>query len=122
MNSHKTFANVPNYAAILWDNDGVLVDTERLYFQAMREMFAGAGIPLTVELYFEYFLSRSKGTSTSAFAHGLSEADIATMQGSRNERYQQMLEQECITMNGVRETLSILRSHFVIGIVTSSRR
>ena len=118
----STDSNVPSYAVILWDNDGVLVDTERWYFQATREAFAGAGIDLTGELYFEYFLSRSRGTSTFASAQGLSEAEITAMQASRNERYQQMLEQECITMDGVRETLALLRPHFVMGIVTSSRR
>lgn len=118
----KTHSDLPNYAAILWDNDGVLVDTERWYFQATREVFAGVGIDLTVELYFEYFLSRSGGTSHLASARGLSEADIAAMQGARNERYLRMLEQELITIVGVRETLALLRPHFVMGIVTSSRR
>ena len=122
MDACRTHSEVPHYAAILWDNDGVLVDTERWYFQATREVFAGVGIDLTVGLYFEYFLSRSKGTSRFASAHGLSEADIAGMQGSRNERYLQMLEQERITIVGVRETLAVLRPHFVMGIVTSSRR
>ena len=121
MDSRRQYSDVPNYAVILWDNDGVLVDTERWYFQATREVFAGAGIDLTVELYFEYFLLRSRGTSTFASTHGLSEADITAMQGARNERYLQMLEEECITMDGVRETLAILRPHFAMGIVTSSR-
>ena len=40
----------------------------------------------------------------------------------RNERYQRLLEQEPITIAGVRETLQALRPHFVMGIVTSSRR
>ena len=122
MESFKTYSDVPDYAVILWDNDGVLVDTERWYFQATREVFAGVGIDLTVELYFEYFLSRSRGTSRFASAHGVSQADIAEMQDARNERYLQMLEQEWITIVGVRETLAILRPHFVMGIVTSSRR
>lgn len=118
----KTDSDVPNYGAILWDNDGVLVDTERWYFQATREVFAGVGIDLTIELYFEYFLSRSGGTSHLASARGLSEADIAAIQAARNERYLQMLEQELITIVGVRETLAALRPHFVMGIVTTSRR
>lgn len=122
MDSRKTDSDPPHYAAILWDNDGVLVDTERWYFQATREAFAAVGIDLTPELYFEYFLSRSHGTSTFASAQGLSEADIAAMSASRNERYLQMLEQESITMDGVRETLAVLRPHFKMGIVTSSRR
>jgi HAD superfamily hydrolase (TIGR01509 family) len=107
---------------ILWDNDGVLVDTERWYFQATREIFAGVGIELTGELYFEYFLSRSGGTSKFASLHGLSDTDIAERQDARNERYRQMLEQERITIAGVRETLARLRPHFVMGIVTSSHR
>jgi HAD superfamily hydrolase (TIGR01509 family) len=122
VDSRRTDADIPHYAAILWDNDGVLVDTERWYFQATQEVFAGAGIELTPELYFEYFLSRSKGTSTFAAAQGLSEADIAAMSASRNERCRQMLEQESITLDGVRETLARLRPHFRMGIVTSSRR
>jgi len=122
MVSQNTSSDIPSYAAILWDNDGVLVDTERWYFQATQEAFAEAGIDLTVEHYFEYFLSRSRGTSRFGSAHGLNEADIATVQDARNERYRQLLEQEGITIAGVRETLEILRPHFVMGIVTSSRR
>src|SRR5690349_14393675 len=32
--------------ALLWDNDGVLVDTEGLYFQATREVLASVGVEL----------------------------------------------------------------------------
>lgn len=110
------------YGAILWDNDGVLVDTERWYFQATREVFAEVGVDLTLELYFEYFLSRSGGAWHLASARGLSEVDIATLRRDRNERYEGLLEKESITIIGVRETLQALRPHFVMGIVTSSRR
>ena len=82
VNFRKTYSDVPHYAVILWDNDGVLVDTERWYYQATREVFAAVGIDLTVELYFERFLSRSRGTSTFASVQGLREADIAAMQAS----------------------------------------
>jgi HAD superfamily hydrolase (TIGR01509 family) len=118
----KTDSGIPNYGAILWDNDGVLVDTERWYFQATREVLAEVGVDLTVELYFEYFLSRSGGAWHLASARGLNEADIVAIRGARNERYLRMLEQELITIEGVRETLAELRPHFVMGIVTSSRR
>ena len=33
--------------AIFWDNDGVLVDTERLYFLATQQTLATVGVPLT---------------------------------------------------------------------------
>jgi HAD superfamily hydrolase (TIGR01509 family) len=120
--SDKFLDDVSDYAVILWDNDGVLVDTERWYFESTREVFSKVEIDLTVELYFEYFLSRSRGTSQFASAHGLSEVNTAAIQDARNELYQQMLEHESITIVGVRETLTILQPHFMMGIVTSSRR
>ncbi|MBK5102439.1 MAG: hypothetical protein JJE15_15875 [Desulfobacteraceae bacterium] len=36
--------------AILWDNDGVLVDTEELYFSATRDVLSKVGIDLTRDL------------------------------------------------------------------------
>ena len=72
-------AETPDYAVILWDNDGVLVDTERLYFQATREAFARVGVDLTEKLFLEYFLLQSEGTSKFGLANGLSEAGIAEL-------------------------------------------
>ncbi len=38
---------------ILWDNDGVLVDTEGLYFRATQEVLRTVGVPLTAEQFKE---------------------------------------------------------------------
>jgi HAD superfamily hydrolase (TIGR01509 family) len=111
-----------DYGAILWDNDGVLVDTERWYFEATREVLAKVGVSLTIQLYFEHFLVRSGGAWHLAAAAGASEPEIAALRAERNARYQRLLETEAIMMSGVRETLEALRPHFAMGIVTSSRR
>ena len=37
------------YRYIFWDNDGVLVDTERYYLQASREALARVNIELSNE-------------------------------------------------------------------------
>ena len=37
--------------AVIWDNDGVLVDTEELYFKATREVLSEIGVDLTAELF-----------------------------------------------------------------------
>ncbi len=110
------------YGAILWDNDGVLVDTERWYFQATREILADVGVDLTLPLHFEHFLASDNGTAHLLAERGLAESDIEALRQTRNERYQRLLEQESLTIVGVRETLQALRPHFVMGIVTSSRR
>lgn len=112
----------PAYGAILWDNDGVLVDTERWYFQATREVLAEVGVDLTLPLYFEHFLASDNGTAHLLAERGLDETEIEALRRTRNGRYQHLLEQESLTIAGVRETLQALRPHFVMGIVTSSRR
>jgi HAD superfamily hydrolase (TIGR01509 family) len=112
----------PKYRAILWDNDGVLVDTERWYFNATHEVMAEIGIELTPALYFEHFLASSGGTWHLAAARGLTEAEIDVLRSKRNVRYLEHLDREALPITGVRETLAALRPHFAMGIVTSSRR
>lgn len=111
-----------DYRAILWDNDGVLVDTERWYFHTTREVLAEVGIDLTEELYFEHFLASSGGVWPLAAARGLSEAQIEALRCDRNARYQRRLETEPLAIPGAEETLRRLRPHYAMGIVTSSRR
>jgi beta-phosphoglucomutase-like phosphatase (HAD superfamily) len=57
--------------AIFWDNDGVLVDTERLYFRATQHVLATVGIPLTKEQYIDLFLVQGKGAWHLAADKGL---------------------------------------------------
>ena len=45
------------FKAILWDNDGVLVDTEPLYFRATALVLGGVGVHLTETLFRELFLT-----------------------------------------------------------------
>jgi HAD superfamily hydrolase (TIGR01509 family) len=111
-----------SYKALLWDNDGVLVDTERWYFQATREVLAEAGIDLTEVLYFEHFLATSNGISLLAAARGFGGIEITRLRQKRDERYEHHLKHQPLAIPGVRETLQALRPHFAMGIVTSSRR
>jgi phosphoglycolate phosphatase-like HAD superfamily hydrolase len=66
--------------ALLWDNDGVLVDTEGLYFRATRDVLATVGIDLDEALYLQLFLREGAevedGTPLNArcTAHGCIEA------------------------------------------------
>ncbi|HLP03259.1 MAG TPA: HAD family phosphatase [Opitutaceae bacterium] len=110
------------YRAILWDNDGVLVDTERWYFQATREVLAEIGIELTEALYLEHFLASSGGVWHIAAARGLGGTAIESLRQRRNTLYQAYLEQQPLVIPSVPEVLHALRPHFKMGIVTSSRR
>lgn len=110
------------YDAIFWDNDGVLVDTERLYYRATREALAEAGLELTPELYFRYFLESDRGTVAFATDRGLAENAAVEIRERRNTNYRKLLQNEPIAIAGVRETLETLRPRYRMGIVTSSLR
>jgi len=64
---------------ILWDNDGVLVDTEGLYFQATQTILHTVGVDLTVEQFKEISLRRGESTFALAAQNGIQAAEIARL-------------------------------------------
>ena len=107
---------------ILFDNDGVLVHTEPLYFKAnimaLKEYF---NISLEFE---EYMKIMSEGTTVwqKAFEKGFSQKEIETAKNQRNKYYQNFLRTENILIPEVKEVLEKLSKKYKMGIVTTSRR
>ena len=108
--------------AIFWDNDGVLVETEHLYFQATQEVFASIGIDLTRDDYVALFLVKGRGAWHIAEQRGVSPADIKRLRNDRNARYSELLAQGPRLAAGVTEVLDALHGRYVMGVVTSSRK
>ena len=106
--------------AIFWDNDGVLVDTERLYFRATEQIMTAAGTPLTEAVYVEYFLRQ--GLGAWHLIPGVSQEEIAKLRQQRNDLYSELLRREACAIDGVADALASLHGTHVMGIVTSSRR
>jgi HAD superfamily hydrolase (TIGR01509 family) len=108
--------------AILWDNDGVLVDTEHLYFQATQHVLASVGVPLTEQQYIDLFLVDGHGAWHLVEARGVGADEIARLRDERNERYGRLLREGPRVIPGIVDTLDALRGRYVMGVVTSSRR
>ncbi len=107
---------------ILFDNDGVLVHTEPLYFKAnvktLKEFF-------NVDLEFENYMKiMSEGTTVwqEAINNGFSQNQIEIARNKRNEYYQEYLRTENILIPNVIEVLKELSKNYKMGIVTTSRR
>ena len=108
--------------AILWDNDGVLVDTEELYFKATQHVLAGAGIGLTEDDYIDLFLVQGRGAFHLAEERGMSKDDVERLRADRNVLYGRWLAEAPRTMADVGVVLEALHGRYVMGVVTSSRR
>jgi HAD superfamily hydrolase (TIGR01509 family) len=108
--------------AIFWDNDGVLVDTERLYFQATQETLESVGVVLDHDHYVEFFLRQGRGAWHLLEERGVSAADIERLRHRRNDLYSELLQREACEIEGVSGTLEALHRKYVMGVVTSSRR
>jgi len=110
------------FKAILWDNDGVLVDTEHLYCEATRRVFAGAGITLGDDDFRDMFLTGNMGAWRLLAEQGRTDAEIARIRDERNDIYSTLLRGRDHAIDGVREVLQALHGRYAMGVVTSSRR
>jgi len=108
--------------AILWDNDGVLVETEHLYFQATQQVLATAGIGLTEEEYIELFLVQGRGAWHIAEERGISGREIDRLRDERNSLYAGWLARGPRLIEGITSLLAGLHGKYVMGVATSSRR
>ena len=106
---------------LLWDHDGVLVDTEPLYFAATQEAIRLLGLDIDQAQYLR--LTTAGRTSWElARERGIAESAIAEARQERDRRYQHYLMTREIEIEGVLDVLAALSSRYRMAIVTTSRR
>ncbi|MFT7183873.1 MAG: HAD superfamily hydrolase (TIGR01509 family) [Oceanicoccus sp.] len=105
---------------IFFDNDGTLVDTEKLFFAATKTVLKEIGIDLTRE----WFITESlkKNLSAWTLVEGASDAEIQSLRKKRNGIYSELLHSDLELLPGVRETLDHLHGKVQMAVVTMSMR
>jgi len=107
-------------SGILWDNDGVLVDTEKFFYQANKELFARFDIDLTERHFFDWFLTQNCGAWHLLSSH--TPEQISSLRTERDQLYtRNLLENDDVAMNGISTLLTDLVGKLPMGVVTSSR-
>ena len=106
---------------ILFDNDGVLVETEKWYFTANVEILKSMGIDLDEARYRDIMIN-GQSAFLLAEEQGYDSATVEAARAKRNERYQHYLRTEEITIPGAQEVVTALAGRFEMGIVTSALR
>ena len=106
---------------ILFDHDGVLVDTEFWYFKAGERALADIGVILDKDHYV-MDMNQGLGTWAQARAAGIDEEVINRQREVRDGYYQEYLRTEAIEIDGVVEALAELSKYVRMAIVTTAKR
>lgn len=105
---------------ILFDNDGVLVETEVWYYEAskraLKEYF---GVNLQFDVYMDIMTA---GNGVWVAAKNASDKEKVIARNQRDVYYQEYLRKEDIAIENVHDILNELQKKYQMGIVTTSRR
>ena len=106
---------------ILFDNDGVLVDTEIWYFEANKKALKELGLTLHMDTYQE-IMARGGTAWEVAIAQGIETSIIDKKRVQRDIYYQDFLQTKNLEIPKVKKVLADLSKKYKMAIVTTSRR
>lgn len=112
---------IENKKYILFDNDGVLVETEPLYFEANVKALKELGITLTFDRYMK-IMARGGTAWEVALEAGISKDVIDNKRFQRDIYYQELIQSRNIVIPNVKEILKELSKNYKMAIITTSRR
>ena len=106
---------------ILFDNDGVLVETEKWYFEANVKALKELNLTLEFDDYME-IMARGGTAWEVAQKEGISKETIDKKRFQRDIYYQEFLRKEDIEIPEVKDILEELSQDYKMAIITTSRR
>jgi HAD superfamily hydrolase (TIGR01509 family) len=106
---------------VLFDHDGVLVDTEFWYYKAAERALADVGFVLDKDRYVRD-MSLGLGAWIQPREAGMDELTIDRQRDVRNQYYRAYLRSEAIEIEGVIEALTELSSLVSMAVVTTAKR
>lgn len=108
--------------AILFDSDGLMVDTERLFFEATRSAFASVGASLPAALWARCYLGEGLRSRGIARMLNIRESLIEAVIASRDDLFWRKVDEGVPVFYGVHQTLCNLAPFFRLAVVTGASR
>lgn len=106
---------------ILWDSDGVLVDTEHLFYEANRRLLLMHGVDLTPRQFLDWFLRDNCGAWHLLLEKAYAPEQIPLLREERNQIQENLLKQtQTFAIPGMLPLLARLAARLKMGIVTSA--
>ncbi len=108
------------FQAVLWDLDGVLVDTGQMHLQAFQETLPRFDIPITPEDFKAVFGMGNRELLTYLNGAPLDEALSAQISEEKEILFRQLIRGQAKLLPGVLELLDGMKSSHVLQAIASS--
>jgi beta-phosphoglucomutase len=110
--------------AIVFDFDGVLADSEPLHLAATQEVFAGLGVTLTPEYYYQHLVGYDDagmfGVMALEHRWDLDESRIGTLIEEKARIFDDMIAERDVMYAGAAEAVARLEQAFPLGIASGA--
>ena len=108
-------------AGVIFDLDGVLIDSEALQYKAYSEVLARFGISVSLEEYAAHWIAAGQGPEYVIRTHGL-QMHPDELRALKQPVYHDILRREVALMPGAAAALTRLQPHFPLAVATNSNR
>lgn len=106
--------------AILWDMDGVLIDTTEFHFISWRDTLEKFGIEHSYEEFLKHYGMNNINVLTSLFGEKPTPQFLEQVGGSKEEAFREAIKGKAVLMQGVREWLEYFRRKGLKQAIASS--
>ena len=110
----------PSSIAVLWDMDGVLVDSAELHYQTWKQTLAGYGIPFSRQLFNEFFGMNNEQTLTRVLGRAPEPSFLQESSDHKEDIFRKSIHGQVELCPGVRKLLQELQRVGVKQAVASS--
>ena len=112
--------NHPNNIAVLWDMDGVLVDTAELHYQTWKQTLADYGIPFSRQIFNEFFGMNNEQTLTGILGRSPEPSFLQESSDKKEDKFRKSIHGQVELYPGVRKLLKELQRAGVRQAIASS--
>jgi beta-phosphoglucomutase family hydrolase len=110
----------PSFIAVLWDMDGVLIDSAELHYQTWKQTLAGYGIPFSRQLFNEFFGMNNEQTLTGVLGRPPEPSFLQEASDKKEDKFRKSIHGQVELYPGVRKLLKELQRVGVRQVIASS--
>ena len=105
---------------IMWDMDGVLVDSASFHFAAWREVFSRRGVKFSEEDFIRLFGSRNDFIVRSILGQNILEEDIKSIVQEKELEFRDKIKGKVKLLPGASRLLDMLKGNLKMALVSSA--